>query len=132
MTHTITYGNITLRNISGSIVSMQKIRKDFTGEDLNALAVMHGITGTVLVQVDQTEEHTLWLLEQAERYPIIKGVVGWVDLMADNVEERLVYFGTFNKLKGFRHIAQAEADNFLMGQAFKRGVGYLNGYGFYL
>ena len=110
--------------------SMQKLREDFTGEDLNTLASKHGLTGTVLVQVDQSEEESLWLLEQAEKYPIIKGVVGWVDLIADNVEERLAYFSRFDKLKGFRHIAQAESDDFLAGPAFKRGVNYLHRFDF--
>ena len=71
---------------------MHKIRKDFTGEDLNALAAAHGVTGTVVVQSDQTEAETSWLRKQAEEYPIIQGVVGWIDLGADNVEERLAYF----------------------------------------
>lgn len=50
-------------------------------------------------------------------------MVGWVDLTADNIEERLTYFSQFEKLKGFRHIVQAEPDdNFMLGKAFQRGI----------
>ncbi len=56
-------------------------------------------------------------------------MVGWVDLTADNIEERLTYFSQFEKLKGFRHIVQAEPDdNFMLGKAFQRGIGFLKNF----
>ena len=109
---------------------MEKIKADFTGQSITSLASCYGVTGTVLVQVDQTEAETLWLLDQAQKYEIIKAVVGWLDLRADNVGERLSYFNRFEKLKGFRHIAQAEPDDFLTGKAFQRGIGSLLDFGY--
>ena len=110
--------------------SMERIKHDFTGQSITSLASSQGVAGTVLIQVDQTEAETLWLLDQAEKYEIIKAVVGWVDLRADNVEERLAYFKKFKQLKGFRHIAQAEPNDFLTGKAFQRGIASLHDFGY--
>jgi L-fuconolactonase len=110
--------------------TMSKIQNDFTGDDLTIIASSNNISGTVLVQVDQTEEDTRWLLEQANRYPIIQGVVGWVDLRAENILERLDFYNSFEKLKGFRHIAQSEPNDFFMDKAFQKGISYLHSYNY--
>jgi L-fuconolactonase len=45
--------------------------------------------------------------------------VGWVDLRSPDLESQLDYFSQFQKLKGFRHIVQAEPeDNFLLKDDF--------------
>ena len=41
---------------------------------------------TIAVQACQTIEETEWLLRLAAAHPFIAGVVGWVDLRADDVE----------------------------------------------
>ncbi len=66
------------------------------------------INGCIAVQADQSEDETMFLLEQASSNDFIKGVVGWVNLRDQNVGERLAYFSQFSKLKGFRHVVQAE------------------------
>ena len=111
-------------------MSDPRLQRDYSGKELTELAVKNGVEGTVLVQVDQTEEETLWLLDQAEAFPIIKGVVGWVDLLADNIHQRLAHFSSYQKLKGFRHIVQAESVDFMQRPAFQRGIGSLRNFGF--
>ena len=51
--------------------------------------VLHGC---IAVQADQSEEETEFLLKCAQENPFLKGVVGWVDLRAGNVEERLAKY----------------------------------------
>ena len=61
----------------------------------------------------------------------IKGIVGWVDLMSDDVENRLNYWHHQKKLKGFRHILQGEENRSLMLEpAFKNGISLLNKFQF--
>jgi L-fuconolactonase len=56
--------------------------------------------------------------------------VGWIDLRAPDLDERLQYFSKFPKLKGFRHIVQGEPKGFLSDPAFIRGVRKLAAYNF--
>jgi L-fuconolactonase len=110
---------------------MTVIRKDFLPSDLEPVLKQNGFLGCVAVQADQSEEQNRFLLEKADTHPFILGVVGWVDLQAEGVKERLEYYTSFQKLKGFRHVLQGEPQRDLMlAPAFKRGVALLEKYGF--
>jgi L-fuconolactonase len=105
---------------------MSVIRQDFLPEHLQPILKENGFDGCVLVQVDQSEKETVFLLGLANKNAFIKGVVGWIDLEAGNIEERLAYYKPFNKLKGFRHILQGEKDRaYMLRPEFTRGIGAL-------
>jgi L-fuconolactonase len=53
-----------------------------------------------------------------------------VDLRAHDLEDRLQYFSRFPKLKGFRHIVQAEPKGFLSNPQFINGVRKLQKFNF--
>ena len=108
--------------------TMQVIRKDFLAEDLQPLLSANNIDGCVAVQADQSEEETNFLLKLATENSIIKGVVGWVDLVADDLSEKLSGFTVSPYFKGVRHIAQGEADDFLLRKDVQRGIGQLSQY----
>lgn len=111
--------------------AMHIIQKNFMPADLQPVLKKNNIDGCVLVQVDQTEDENIFQLKSASGYDFIKGVVGWVDLQATNIEDRLQHYQQFKKIKGFRHILQDEKDRALMLRpAFKRGIGLLNAYNF--
>jgi len=75
------------------------------------------------VQADQSEAETDFILQLADKYDFIKGVVGWVDLRDYNVRSRLAHFAKYDKLVGVRHIVQDEPDDqFLLDPEFMRGV----------
>jgi L-fuconolactonase len=84
-----------------------------------------GFDASVLVQVRQTIEETRWFLSLADQHPFIAGVVGWIDLQSPAVSEDLDRFGGHRALVGFRHIAQAEPDDFFARPAFRRGLSLL-------
>jgi L-fuconolactonase len=87
--------------------------------------------GCIAVQADQSEQETHFLLEMADQHPFVKGVVGWVNLQADNIAERLETFRSYRSLCGFRHIVQAETDpDFLQRPAFQRGIALLEDLGY--
>lgn len=110
--------------------AMRAIRHDFLPKDLGPILLANGMDGCVAVQVDQTEAETIYLLDLASHYSFIKGVVGWVDLRAADLPDRLHHFSSFEKLKGFRHIVQAESEDFLRQASFIEGVRQLAKYNF--
>ena len=109
---------------------MAAIQKDFLPDNLKDVLLKNKVYGCITVQVDQNEEETNWMLSLAEGHPFIKGIVGWVDLQAPNIIERLQYFSSFPKLKGFRHILQNEEPSFLQQPSFVRGISYLKNFNF--
>lgn len=102
--------------------TMKVIQKDFLPADLSAVYKKNDIDGCVSVQADQSEAETGFLLKQAKENTFIKGVVGWVDLLSANVEERLAFFSENSKFKGVRHIVQGEADDFMLRADFQNGI----------
>ncbi len=111
--------------------SMKILQRDFLPEHLSPILNELSITGTIAVQADQSEVETNFLLNFAEKNKWVLGVVGWVDFQSRNIEERLEHFSTFKKLKGFRHIVQAEPDeNFLLNEKFQNGISLLKKYNF--
>jgi L-fuconolactonase len=107
-------------------LEMKVIQCDFMPVDLLPLLQANNFDGAVAVQADQSEMETDFLLELASQNDYIKGVVGWIDLCAENISERLAYYAGFKKLKGFRHIVQAEPDeNFLIRPDFCNSISQL-------
>lgn len=110
---------------------MNVIQRDFLPVDLLPLLQENDIDGCIAVQADQSEEETHFLLELAKDNDFIKGVVGWIDLRNPNLKSRLDYFSQFKKLKGFRHIVQAEIeDDFLLRDDFCQGISLLESFSF--
>lgn len=108
---------------------MAAIRRDFLPSDLQKVYADNGIDGCVAIQADQTLAETDFLLDMAEEHDFIKGVVGWVDLRAQNVDAILEKYHWHKKIKGWRHVVQGEADhNFLIRPQFLRGISYLEKY----
>lgn len=109
--------------------SLAPLRRDFLPDDAARLMRGAGVDACVAVQVRQSLEETHWLLQLAAEYPFIAGVVGWVDLRAADLDLQLAGFSGNEKLVGIRHIVQAEPDDFLLDDAFRRGVTHLARHG---
>jgi L-fuconolactonase len=110
--------------------SMAVLQKDFLPSDLAPILEKNHVDGCVAVQADQSERETGFLLQLAGENKFIKGVVGWVDLRAEDVNKRLAHFSQNEKLKGVRHIVQEEPDpEFLLRKDFQNGIKYLAGFG---
>jgi len=102
------------------------IRRVFAPDDLRPELAGRGVSATVLVQTWSSEEETARFLALAEETDFIQGVVGWVDLTAPNVADRLARFkagrgGRY--LKGIRHQVHDEADpDWLLRADARRGL----------
>ncbi|XVS61548.1 amidohydrolase family protein [Actinosynnema sp. CA-299493] len=91
------------------------IRRDFTLDDLSAVAAVAEIDRTVLVQVvpEVAETADFLALSADEGKGLVAGVVGWVDLTDPGVDEVLAALreGPGGELLvGVRHLVQGESD----------------------
>ncbi|WP_419730754.1 amidohydrolase family protein [Lichenicola sp.] len=66
--------------------------RDFMPDDLRPLMARSGITRTIVVQAAATEAETEFLLGLAAETDFIAGVVGWLDLDADDFPDRMQRF----------------------------------------
>ena len=109
---------------------MAVLKADHLPEDLAPLLSSAGIHGTVAVQARQTLEETAWLLELADRHPLIWGVVGWIDLCGPDLQSQLERFSAYPRFRGVRHVVQDEPDDeFMVRPDFVQGLGALRPFG---
>lgn len=109
---------------------MKILQQNYLPEHLAILLKENGVDGCIAVQAGQSETETAFLAGLLKTNSFIKGVVGWVDLQDEHINERLEYFSQFPVIKGWRHIVQAEPDEFLSGTRFKRGVRALSAFNY--
>jgi L-fuconolactonase len=86
--------------------SVAPIRRDFLPGDLTQIAATSGVTGTIVVQAAPTVAETQFLLGLAAMSPLILGVVGWVDLEAEDAEATLRELSQNRWFKGIRPMLQ--------------------------
>ncbi len=109
--------------------SLERIRRNFLPADLQTEIQAAGVDGVVSVQARQSLEETQWLLDLASANDFLKGVVGWVPLVDENVHQHLEQFGTNPKFKAVRHVVQAEPDDeFILRKNFSAGISALQKY----
>jgi len=108
--------------------SMSIIRKNFLPKDLEPILNENGVDGCIAVQADQSEIETQFLINCARSNSFIKGVVGWIDLTSDNIDNRLEHFSINPCFKGLRHIVQAEKKNYLLRKDVQHGISKLKKY----
>ena len=107
---------------------MKTLQKDHLPEHVQQTFDRNGIDGCIAVQADTSEFETRFLVELAKTHPVIKGIVGWVDLTSPKVSERLEHFSVHHSIKGYRHIVQSEADDFMSREDFRNGIRALRPY----
>lgn len=84
--------------------------RDFGPADLIEAAAGVELLGTILVQSQPTDHDTDWLLALAAREPVVKRVVGWVDLAAPDAPTRIAALACDPLLKGLRPMLQGIDD----------------------
>lgn len=110
--------------------AMAVLRQDYLPQQAKSVFTENAVDACIAVQADQSETETDFLVELAVQNPFIKGLVGWVDLSSDSIEERLAYYSRFPIIKGWRHIVQAEPMDFLQREDFRRGIKALQAYAY--
>jgi L-fuconolactonase len=111
--------------------SMTVLKQDFKRKEFEQILSQNDFSGSVVVQARQSMQETLWLANLANQSELIKGVVGWVDLKSESLNEQLAKLSSYKKLVGFRHVIQGEADSdFLDNADFIRGLKILSDKGY--
>lgn len=82
------------------------ICRDVEIADWQRVSAPHGVAAGVLVQAAPTEAETAFLLDQAEAHPAVRGVVGWVDLLAPDAPARIERLAKRPGLRGLRPMLQ--------------------------
>ena len=107
----------------------EKICKNFLPSDLQPLIQSTGVDKTVFVQTQHDTRENDWVLELANQYDWLAGVVGWVDLAGDQCESQIEKYKSHSKFVGARHLTQGEADDdFIVRDDVSRGLGLLEKY----
>ncbi len=111
----------------------EPMARSFTAADHAALASAAGVDASVVVQCVADEAETLELLDIARTDPVIAAVVGWVDLTAVDVADRLAALREApggRLLRGIRHQVHDEPDpNWLRRADVQRGIRAVGGAG---
>ncbi|APW43778.1 amidohydrolase family protein [Rhodoferax saidenbachensis] len=97
--------------------ALAPIHRDFLPVDLAPLLAQTGVAGTVLVQSLPTMADTRQLLQLAAQHSVVKGVVGWVDLLAPDAPSQITELARHRQLKGLRPMLQDLPDTRWIAQA---------------
>lgn len=109
---------------------MGVIREDFLPSNLEPIYRDLKILGCVAVQANQNESETEFLLKLSQQNILIKGIVGYTNLCNPTLEERLAYWSSFKVVKGWRHVLQAETEDFFLSDSFIKGLKALKKYNY--
>ena len=91
--------------------AMAPLRRDFLGEEFEALLGACSIEKTVIVQAADSLEDSAFMLEAARKWDFIAGIVGWMPLDDPRAAEKaLDVYDAEPKVKGFRHLFLWESD----------------------
>jgi L-fuconolactonase len=93
--------------------ALAPLRRDFLLADFRPLACANGVTASIIVQTVTVPGETPELLALAAASDLITGVVGWADLTAPDIADRIAALTGMpggGKLVGLRHQVQNEAD----------------------
>ena len=100
-----------LANTRWPTPDLATIYRDFGPPDFLAACAGGKVAGSVLVQSQPTAADTDYLLAQAEAHPHILGVVGWIDLAADDAPEQIARRAAHPAFCGVRPMLQALPDD---------------------
>ncbi|NHK26474.1 amidohydrolase family protein [Parvularcula flava] len=102
---------------------LKAIYRDFLPGDLAPLLAENGVTGTILVQSQESEADTRFLLQLAGENDMIRGVVGWTDLAAADAPEKIDRLAGNRFLKGLRPMLQGMDDaNWILSDRLSAGL----------
>lgn len=107
--------------------SMAVLQNDFLPNDLEPILKENGIEGCVAVQAEESTGENDFLLKLAAENAFIRGVVGWIDMLDENMPQVLEQYRDDKKMKGFRYVLQDKPSRDLMlAPVFKNNLSYFN------
>ena len=105
---------------------MEVLRQDFLTNDLRAVTIEAGVTGTIVVETERTIADTEWLSQVAASDDLFRGVIGWAPLTGSAVASQLECIASLPKMKAIRHPIHDELDDqFVLRDDFNQGISAL-------
>lgn len=102
---------------------LTEIHRDFLPADFAPLAQRAGVTGSVLVQTQESDADTDFLLRLADESELIKAVVGWVDFASPTAAvDRIRSLAQHPKLRGLRPMLQGLDDSWILNPIFEPAI----------
>ncbi|CAK8684428.1 unnamed protein product [Clavelina lepadiformis] len=101
---------------------LEKVYRNFMPDDYLREMADTEITNSIFVEAHESLEETRWVLQLAEQYDFIKGVVGFVDLTSDDVEEQIKKFKENRKLVGVRKVLDLSDEGWIERDDVMRGI----------
>lgn len=108
--------------------SKRILQQDYLPSHLEPAFIENGFHGGVAVQARHSSAETDYLLDLKAKSRFILGVVGWVDLCAENIADTLATYD--GKVAGFRHQLEDETAEFMLTNEFRRGISKLERFNF--
>ena len=87
------------------------LQRDFLPADLEPLLSSEGVHRTVVIQAHRSLDEARWLLQLADAYHFIAGVVTWLDLTSPRLGDDLDELQLHPLFKGIRHPIEDEPDD---------------------
>ena len=109
----------------GWIPKGSPIRANFLLPELEEATKSANVDGTVVVQARQVIEESEALIAMGKQSDVIKGIVGWVPLIDEDVEKYLELYSADPKFVAVRHVLQGEEDEYFLRPDFHRGLSKL-------
>ncbi len=104
-------------------------KRDFLPPDLEPELLSLRYDASIAVQARESLDENLFLLDLADRFPFVAGVVGWVDLVAPDVQDHLAQFAASPKAVGIRAITQGKPQGYLLDSSFLSGMRAIEQFG---
>lgn len=99
------------------------LQRDFLFEDFALATAGRCVSAAIIVQAAMDEDETRSLIEAYRKNPRVAGVIGWLDLAADDIAERTLSFENEDKLCGVRaHPPQHFDIDWLLSSPVQRGL----------
>ena len=86
---------------------LTSIYRDFDLKLMESIAASAGVSSGVLVQSQEDDRDTDYLLNLAENSSFVKAVVGWVDMLSPVAIDRISNLKKYSKFKGLRPMLQS-------------------------
>ncbi len=106
------------------------IHRDFAPADLRAAAGQVALDGVVLVQSQPNDIDTDWMLALATREPLVRAVVGWVDLADPTAPQQIASLAGNPLLRSLRPMLQSIEDtDWLLDPSLAPAIGAMIDHG---
>jgi L-fuconolactonase len=108
--------------------NMKLLQKDYLPDHLRSSLINNEVQGVIAIQAEESEVETLWLIELANTYDWIFGVVGWVDMMGENTREKIYEFSQHRRLRGYRYPLNNKPFEVVTNRTFRYNMSLLKDY----